>query len=130
MCNIVVSDELESPIISEADLMLIMDERSLLDYQGSISPEGVLVLNSSLISREPDCCCKRVYRIPAYEIAAELGNTKAANIVALGFITGLLHMIPYETVEQEVARFFAQKPKLIPLNLSALRKGYEFAKAQ
>ena len=130
MCNIVISDGLESPIISEADLMLIMDERSLLDYQGLIAHDGVLVLNSALISREPECHCKRVYQVPAYEIAGELGNTKAANIVALGFIAGLLSMIPYEAVEQEVARCFAQKPKLIPLNLSALKKGYELIDAQ
>ena len=130
MCNIVISDSLESPIISEADLMLIMDERSLQDYQGLISPEGVLILNSSLVSIEPKCTCKNIYRVPTYELAAELGNTKAANIVALGFITRLLPLIPYEAVEQEVARFFAQKPKLISLNLAALKKGYELANAQ
>ena len=128
MCHIVISDGLESPIISKADLMLIMDERSLLDYQRMISPEGMLVLNSSLVSQEPKCSCKSIYRVPAYEIASELGNTKVANIIALGYITRLLPTIPYEAVEKEVARFFAQKPKLIPLNLSALQKGFELAK--
>ena len=33
MCNIVISDGVESPIISEANIMLIFDERSLGDYQ-------------------------------------------------------------------------------------------------
>ena len=31
MCNIVISDGVESPIISEANIMLIFDERSLGD---------------------------------------------------------------------------------------------------
>ncbi len=40
MCNIVISDGVESPIISEANIMLIFDERSLGDYQELMDPDG------------------------------------------------------------------------------------------
>lgn len=125
MCNIVISDGVESPIISEADLMLIIDERSLRDYQNMMAPNGTLVLNSSMIEIEPECKCAKICKVPVYDIAQELGNPKTANVVALGYVAKFLPMIPFENIAAEVEKSFEKKPKLIPLNLEALRKGYE-----
>lgn len=126
MCNIVISDGLESPIISAADIMLIFDERSLGDYQSMMAEDGTLILNSSMIEMEPDCKCGNVRKIPFYDIAQELGNPKTANVVAMGYIAKMLPMIPYEIIAAEVEKSFAKKPKLIPINLDALKKGYEY----
>lgn len=125
MCNIVISDGVESPIISEANVMLIMDERSLGDYQNMMDPEGAMILNSSMIDLEPTCRCGRLNKVPFNEIAQELGNPKTANVVALGYVAKLLPEIPYDTIASEVEKSFAKKPKLIPINLEALKKGYE-----
>ena len=126
MCNIVISESVESPIISAADIMMIMDERSLGGYQDLMATDGTLILNSSMIDLEPTCKCGSVQKIPFYDIAQELGNPKTANVVALGYIAKLLPMIPYDTIAAEVEKSFAKKPKLIPINLEALRKGYEY----
>lgn len=125
MCNIVISDGVESPIISEANIMMIMDERSLGDYQNLMDPNGTLILNSSMIDVEPTCQCANVKKVPFYDIAQELGNSKTANVVALGYIAKYLPEIPYDMIAKEVENSFAAKPKLIPINLEALRKGYE-----
>jgi 2-oxoglutarate ferredoxin oxidoreductase subunit gamma len=125
MCNIVISDGMESPIISEANIMLIMDERSLGDYQDIIAPDGTMIINSSMIDTEPTSNYGSLKKIPFNEIAQELGNPKTANVVAMGYIAKLLPMIPYDTISAEVAKSFSAKPHLIPLNLEALRKGYE-----
>ena len=126
MCNIVISDGVESPIISEADIMLIFDEKSLGDYQNLMAEDGTLILNSSMIDLEPTCKCGSICKIPFYDIAKELGNTKTANVVAMGYIAKLLPVIPYELVAAEVEKSFAKKPNLIPINLDALRKGYDY----
>ena len=125
MCNIVISDGVESPIISAANIMLIFDERSLGDYQHLIAEDGTLILNSSMIDKEPECKCAKVEKVPFYSMAEELGNPKTANVVALGYVAKMLPMIPYEIIAKEVENSFAAKPKLIPLNLEALKKGYE-----
>ena len=125
MCNIVISDGMESPIISAADIMLIFDERSLGDYQNMMAEDGTLILNSSMIEMEPTCKCANVQKVPFYDIAQELGNPKTANVVAMGYIAKMLPMIPYEIIAAEVEKSFAKKPKLIPINLEALHKGYE-----
>lgn len=126
MCNIVISDSVESPIISEANVMLIFDERSLSDYQDLMDPKGDLILNSSIVETEPSCACGRLHRVPFLDIAQELGNAKTANVVAMGYIAKLLPEIPYEAIAAEVEKSFARKPKLIPVNLEALRKGYDW----
>ena len=63
--------------------------------------------------------------MPFYDIAQVLGNSKTANIVAMGYIAKLLPMIPYEYFQEQVEKAFAKKPKLIPINLEALKKGYD-----
>ena len=125
MCNIVISDSVESPIISEANIMLIFDERSLQDYQELMAPDGTLILNSSMIAIEPTCQCGSLRKVPFNDVAQELGNPKTANVVAMGYIAKLLPEIPFETISAEVEKSFAKKPKLIPINLDALRKGYD-----
>ena len=125
MCNIVISETVESPIISEANIMLIMDERSLQDYQELMDPKGTLILNSSMIDIEPSCVCASVRKVPFYDLAQELGNSKTANVVALGYIAKFLPEIPYALIAAEVENSFAKKPKLIPVTLEALRRGYE-----
>lgn len=127
MCHVVIADGMESPIISEAKVMLVMDEKSLKDYQGLIAPDGTLIVNSSMITLEPEACGESVKKVPFYELAAELGNTKTANMVALGYLMKFLPFLDIDAVEKEVERAFSAKPKVIPLNIKALRLGYEYA---
>ncbi|HCP15920.1 MAG TPA: 2-oxoacid:ferredoxin oxidoreductase subunit gamma [Peptococcaceae bacterium] len=126
MCHVVIADGLESPIISEAELMLVMDEKSLKDFQNLMAPTGTLLVNSSMIDIEPDCQCKEVKKVPFYEIATELGNSKTANMVALGYLLKYMPYIPYEKVSKEVEKAFEAKPKVVPLNVQALKTGYEY----
>ena len=112
MCNIVISTGIECQVVSEADVMLIMDEASLQDYQHLAGSQGVLILNAQ-VSTVPDCSCRNIKTVPFIEKAMELGNAK-------------VDFIPYASVEELVKETFASKAKLIPLNLQALKTGYEY----
>ena len=105
--------------------MLIMDEASLQDYQHLAGSQGVLILNAQ-VSTVPDCSCRNIKTVPFIEKAMELGNAKVANMIALGFVLKCLDFIPYASVEELVKETFASKAKLIPLNLQALKTGYEY----
>ena len=128
MCNIVISTKVACQIVSKADIMLIFDDDSLKEYQPLAGEDGILIL-STLVTEEPDCPCKDIRRVPFFEEAQKLGNSKVANMIALGYIVKLLDFIPYENVEELIKATFASKEKLIPLNLAALKKGYEMAEA-
>ena len=126
MCNIVISDEMESPIISEAQVMLIFDERSLTEYEHLLDPAGTLILNSSMIEKEPTAPCAQIDKVPFYDLAQKIGNTKTAKMIALGYVLKYLPAIDYGVVEEEVKKTFAAKAKLITLNVEALHTGYTY----
>ena len=126
MCNIVISTEIECQIVSEADVMLIMDDASLGDYQHLAGEKGVLILNAQVESK-PDSPCKSIKVVPFIENAMELGNAKVANMIALGYVLKYLDFISYSIVEELIRETFAEKANLIQLNLEALKLGFEFA---
>ena len=125
MCNVVVSDSMESPIISEAELMLVMDERSLKDFESLVAPQGTLLINGSMIEMEPSRSDITVKRLPFYEVASKIGDSKVSNLVALGAALKYLPFIRYDSVEKEIKETFKTKPQLIDINVRALKAGYE-----
>ena len=43
----------------------------------------------------------------------------------MGYIAKLLPEVPLDIIRDKVADSFAKKPKLIPVNMEAIRRGYE-----
>ncbi len=68
-----------------------------------------------------------VIRVPIIEIAKDLGNIKAANIVALSAFVTRSKVVDFELLKKAVKDKFAQKEKLIPLNMRALEEGRKAA---
>lgn len=126
MCHVVVADSMESPIISEARLMLVMDEKSLQDFEEMVAPGGTLVINSSMIQLEPKRTDITVKKVPFYSLAQELGNTKATNMVALGYLLKFIDFAPMDKIKEEVCSSFVGKPKAQELNKKALDLGYQY----
>ncbi|MFH1406825.1 MAG: 2-oxoacid:acceptor oxidoreductase family protein, partial [Candidatus Omnitrophota bacterium] len=82
---VVVSDDaIASPAIFNPTSVIAMNEPSLLKFEQKIMPGGLLVLNTSLISRFPSRKDIEVLEIPATDTADKLGSTKVANMVCLG----------------------------------------------
>jgi hypothetical protein len=66
-----------------------------------------------------------VIEVPANEIAAELGNPRGANMVALGAYLGATDAVSLDEVIEVIRETFAAKPAVIDVNIEALRKGFE-----
>ncbi len=139
-CFVVVSDDaIDSPVVEEPDYLIVMNVPSM-DYAGLLRSGGTLLMNSSLISDPPRRTDIQAIRIPATEMAdainePELGEIHdkkiAANTVMFGAylaITG--EDLEMETMEAVFRRFFTdRKAAYVPLNLIAVRLGYEFAQS-
>lgn len=127
MCQIVVSDRIGSPIISEADLLLVMDERSLEDYERMLKKGGILILNSNLIQKKPQRNDIQVLSVPFNDIAMEMGNAKTANSVALGTAMKYLDFVSLDIVKAHLKDIFpGEKGKLIAVNEKALDAGFQY----
>jgi 2-oxoglutarate ferredoxin oxidoreductase subunit gamma len=127
-CTVVTSDKvIGSPIIRNPLHLVAMNRPSLEKFAPAVKPGGVIFINGSLISIEPGRDDVDVLRVPILEIAKELGNLKAANIVALAAFVARSKIIDFETLVGAVKTKFAKKKALIPLNMKALEAGRKAA---
>ncbi|MEL7639903.1 MAG: 2-oxoacid:acceptor oxidoreductase family protein [Solidesulfovibrio sp.] len=125
-CTVVVSDDaIGSPIIRSPKSLIIMNRPSLDKFQPQLVDGGVLVLNASLIDTGlADASRVKVVAVPANEIADGLGNTRMANMVALGAYVAATGVLPLSVVEESLSHVISKHySHLIPKNAEALRAG-------
>lgn len=124
-CSVIVSDEeIGSPVVTEADAVIVMNRPSLEKFEGNVASGGKLFINSSLIDKKTTRKDIDAYYIPASEIAGKIGNQRTANIVMLGAYLSVTGLVKGETVMDCLRDSFGEtKAHLIPLNEEALRLG-------
>ena len=123
-CQVVISEEMGSMIISKADTILVMDEKSLKDYENKVKEGGTLIINSSMIDTKATRTDINVVEIPFTEIATEVATAKSSNMVALGAVIKTLDILTLEDAKDVIA--MKMKPELVEANVKALEAGYNF----
>ena len=127
-CNVVISDErIASPYADHPDILIAMNDLSLLKFQGTMKPGASLFLNTSLISE--DLVSRddiEVYKAPVTDIAISLKNEKAANIVMLGYFCKKTGLFEGEEFSGSMCEYFenAGKGKYNAKNVEAFMAGY------
>lgn len=127
-CNVVVSDTpVGSPIVTQsATCVIVMNLPSLLKFERSVAPGGLLLVNSSMIDRAAERRDIRSLAIPAGVLAAECGNGRAANMVMLGAYLALSEVVSMESVALAFTKVFGSKAeRLLDLNVRAMQRGAE-----
>jgi 2-oxoglutarate ferredoxin oxidoreductase subunit gamma len=124
-CTVVVSDKpVGSPVIRSPRAVLAMNLPSLEKFEADIRPGGLLLINSSLIDRGSERDDLTVIKVPANQVAADLGNPRGANMVALGAYLGATDAVSLDEVIEVIRETFAARPAVIDVNIEALRTGY------
>jgi len=126
-CSIVIaSEEVTTPIVSEPDTVIVLNEPSLAKFEPLVKPGGLLIINSSLINSKASRKDIRVLYVPCNEIAGELGNAKIMNMVALGAFAANTGAISVEAITKALPKVYKKlKPEVIELNVKALKRGAE-----
>lgn len=125
--TVIVSDErISSPIISQFDVAIILNQPSLERFEETIKPGGILIYDGYGICTPPKRKDISVYRIDAMDMAATMNNVKSFNMIVLG---GLLKVVPIVNTENILQALRDTLPTrhhhLIPMNEEALHKGME-----
>ena len=129
-CTVVIGDRpIGSPIIRNPKHLVAMNRPSLEKFAPTVKPGGVIFINSSIISVEAGREDVDVLKVPIIELAKDLGNVKAANIIALAAFVARSKIVDFELLREAVKEKFAAKEKLIPLNMKALDEGRKAALA-
>ena len=127
-CLVVISNRpIGSPIIRNPMHLVAMNLPSLEKFAPMVKPNGVVVVNSSLIPIGAGRDDVDEVLVPANDIAGDLGSTKVANIVALGAFVARSKIVDFDLLHQCVKKEFSAKEKLIPINLEALEQGRKAA---
>ena len=78
-------------------------------YEPLVQPEGVFILNASLINREINRTDLDMVSIPANEIAEELGNKRLTNMVLLGALLARLPVLSVEAIQHALQEHLPER---------------------
>jgi len=125
-CTVAISDdEIASPVASEPEFIIVMNQPSAIRFQNQIQSGGLFFINSSLVEAEISRGDINIIKVPATGIANKLGNPKAANMVILGAFVKKSSLVSLSSVVESLKHILGAKQKLITINERALRAGYE-----
>ncbi len=124
-CLVTISDQpIYSPVFSEADDLIALNEPSFLKYGPLIKERGLLLYNASLIKSVPKQRLNRQIGVTANELAATLHEPKVMNMVILGAYLEVTKLFTDAAIMKTLAQFFGEKKAhLLPINQEALILG-------
>lgn len=130
-CQVVISnDTVYSPLVERADSLIIMNQLSYDKFAGRVKPQGLLLVNSSVIELDevPVEGPATVLALPATEMAAEMGNVKIANVILLSAFVTMTHLVGQESCTAALEGLLGErKASLMDLNMQAMRRGVDLA---
>ncbi len=122
--EVVVSDEeIDYMKVDSADVFIALNQVGYDKYIDEVSKDGLVLINSTLVESDDPAH----YRIPATEIAEDMGKPFVVNIVTLGALTRLLPKVHAPAIQDEIKKNFSAS--IAGFNLDAFEIGYnEMAK--
>ena len=128
-CVVIISDdEIGSPVVKNPTAAIVLNLPSLDKYEPLVKPGGVLVVNASLVDREPVRDDIDIVMIQAIEEADALGSTRLANLILLGALLQRLPVLSIEQIAQGLDRHIPEhRRNLLEANIKALKLGKAIA---
>ena len=126
-CSVTLSDDpIGSPLITDPNVLIAMNQPSLLKFEPVIVPGGIALIDSTLVTRVPERDDVKVFSVPATRIAEEEGLKGLANIVLVGKMLKETGFCSMETIDAAVRKTVPPtKAAMLERNLRALQLGLE-----
>lgn len=128
--TVIVSDEkISSPILSQYDTAILLNQPSLDKFQPKVKSGGTIIYDSFGILEKPSRQDILSYHIDAMNTAAELKMMKTFNMMVLGGFLKLHPIVKIESVMKALKKSLPERHwNLLPMNEDAIRKGMEIIK--
>jgi 2-oxoglutarate ferredoxin oxidoreductase subunit gamma len=129
-CSVILSEEeIDAPVVSRPTGLVAMNTPSLDKFESCVSENGLIILNSSLIVREPVREDINIIKVPASDIVKELGNERIVNMVLLGTLISVTNCLKVESVMESLKEILPpHRHDLLPLNQKAIEKAMNYIK--
>ena len=124
-CTVVISDEeIGSPLVRRPSAAIVLNIPSMEAFEPAVKPDGVLVVNSSLIPQKSARTDIHILYVPASDIATKVGNVRLANAVCLAALVKATSVVTLEAVKQALDNHLPERHRrLLRLNNEAMDKG-------
>ncbi len=128
-CHVIVSsDEIASPMVEEADTLVLMNQPSYERFKALLVPGGVALVNCSLTQAENPPPAGVILEIPATQMAADLGDVRVANMVMMGAYNEIRRFVPFDVLVRQMQSAFGEgKAKIWKINADAAAAGRDHA---
>lgn len=126
-CSVSISDEpIGSPLVINPNIFVAMNYPSLVKFIDNVEADGLVVIDSTLISEKTDRSDVRSIYVPATGLADEKGLKGLANMIILGKILKETGFAKYDSVIAGLKKCIPpKKVNLFEPNTAAIRIGYE-----
>lgn len=122
--DVIISDApVDYPFVTAADVLAVFFQEAYLKFRTEVRAGGTIIYDSGLVQAREDEA--EVCALPATQIAEDLGNRLAANVVMLGYLVARTGVVSRESVEDSIRATL--KARIVDLNLAALDAGFRAA---
>lgn len=127
-CSVIISDTpVGSPIVSDPDILIVMNLPSLDKYENAVKAGGKVFVDSALIERSVERTDIDAFYIPATKMARELGVPTLANMIIVGKVIRETGVVDMDGLKDALAKTVSAKHQdLIEANLKAIEAGYNY----
>ena len=128
-CEVVMNEveDVSSVNKAESDFIVALNQASFDRFLKKIKKGGWMIANSTLVKElKPRADINYIFA-PVSALADKLGNVKMANILSLGVLAKISKLVSLETLEKALDVVIpAHRKNLLPLNIKALKLGYDY----
>lgn len=127
-CTVVISDDIiGSPIVTNPDILIVMNTASLRRFEERLKKNGLLVMDSSMTKEPPKRDDIHIVKVPATEIAVSLGNIGSANMVLFGALLNKTELFNQGSITSALKELTSShKKRLLEINKTAIKKGIKY----
>jgi 2-oxoglutarate ferredoxin oxidoreductase subunit gamma len=127
-CTVTLSDKkVASPVASNPDILVAMNFPSLEKFGSTVIDQGLVFLNSSLVEEISTRTDVELVRVPALELAKEVGSERTANMVMIGVVCAKAGLLTLEETMTGMRAALKGREKLFKINEKGIERGFAFA---
>ena len=124
-CHVRVSSKtIDSPLVTLPDVLVAMNEPSLRKFDASVRPGGWIIYNGDIFPLDCERKDVHVLALPFTQLADELGDARASNMIMLGALLEIAGVLPQSSVDAAL-RKLVKHAKWVDLDERALARGRE-----
>lgn len=112
------------PLVRMADFLIVLSNEAYEKYAHKVTPDALTFVDTDLV-KEAAVDNSKLFGIPATRFAESMGKKIVANVIMLGFFSGITNIISKEAIIESIKT--SVKKGFVDINLKALQKGYEYA---